>query len=68
MSIELDKIPLIKHTRDDETGKTKVINSVYNVKVEERRSVVEHKIPGMEGGILQDLGREPVRISFEGVI
>jgi hypothetical protein len=68
MSIELDKIPLIKHTRDDDTGKTKVLNSVYNVKVDERRSVVEHKIPGMEGGILQDLGREPVRISFEGVI
>ena len=68
MSIELDKIPLVKHIRDDDTGKTKVINSVYNVKVEERRSVVEHKIPGMEGGILQDLGREPVRISFEGVI
>jgi hypothetical protein len=68
MSIELDAIPLIKHTRDDDTGKTKVLNSVYNVKVDEKRSVVEHKIPGMEGGILQDLGREPVRISFEGVI
>jgi len=68
MSIELDKIPLIKHTRDDDTGKTKLLNSVYNVKVDEKRSVVEHKIPGMEGGILQDLGREPVRISFEGII
>ena len=68
MSIELDKIPLIKHTRDDETGKTIVISSVYDVKVEEKRSVVEHKIPVMEGGVLQDLGREPVRISLNGVI
>jgi hypothetical protein len=68
MSIELDKIPLIKHKRDDETGKTKLLNSVHNLKVEDKRSVVEHKIPGMEGGVLQDLGREPVQISFEGVI
>ena len=68
MSIELDKIPLIKQKRDDETGKTKLLNSVHNLKVEDKRSVVEHKIPGMEGGVLQDLGREPVQISFEGVI
>ncbi len=68
MSIELDKIPLIKHSRDDETGKTKVLNSVYSISVRENRSIVEHKIPGMEGGVLQDMGREPVRILFEGVI
>jgi len=68
MSIELDKIPLIKQKRDDETGKTKLLNSVHNLKVEDKRSVVEHKIPGMEGGVLQDLGREPVQISFEGII
>ena len=68
MSIELDKIPLIKQKRDDVTGKTKLLNSVHNLKVEDKRSVVEHKIPGMEGGVLQDLGREPVQISFEGVI
>jgi hypothetical protein len=68
MSIELDKIPLIKQKRDDDTGKTKLLNSVHNLKVEDKRSVVEHKIPGMEGGVLQDLGREPVQISFEGVI
>ncbi len=59
MSIELDKRPLIKHTRDDDTGKTKVLNSVYNVKIEERRSVVEHKIPGMEGGYSRTSGGSP---------
>jgi len=68
MSIELDKIPLIKHIRDDDTGKTKVINSVYNVNVEMKRNVVENNIPGVKGGTLQDFGRKSVRISFEGII
>lgn len=67
MSIELDKIQLIKHTRED-SGKTKVLNSVFNISVSERRSIVEHRVPGMEGSILQDMGRDPVRISFDGVI
>ena len=49
--MELDKIPLIKHTRDDSSGKTKMVTSVTDIQVKERRSVVEHKIPGMEGGI-----------------
>lgn len=68
MSIEIDGMPLIKHERDDETGKTKEIRSVYNISVSKRRRIVEHKIPGLEGGILQDLGREPIRISFDGVL
>jgi len=67
MSIEIDSMPLVKHVRDD-TGATKELRSVYNLNVSEKRSIVEHKIPGLEGGILQDLGREPVRISFEGII
>lgn len=67
MNIELDDTPLIKHVRDPETGATKDLRSVYNIDTGERRSIVEHKIPGLEGGILQDLGREPVRISFDGV-
>jgi len=68
MSIELDSMPLVKHVRDDATGATKELRSVYNISVSEKRSIVEHKIPGLQGGVLQDLGREPVRISFEGII
>lgn len=68
MSIEIDGMPLIKHERDDDTGKTKGIRSVYNLSVSKKRRIVEHKIPGLEGGILQDLGREPIRISFDGVL
>jgi len=67
MSVELDGMILTKHFRDSETGATKELRSVYDVSVSEKRSIVEHKIPGLEGGILQDLGRESVRISFDGV-
>jgi len=67
MSIELDGMPLTKHFRDTETGATKEIRSVYNISVSEKRSIVERKVPGLRGGILQDLGREPARISFNGV-
>jgi hypothetical protein len=68
MNVELDGMKLIEHIRDPDTGATKELKSVYNISVSENRSIVEHKIPGMEGGILQDLGREPVRIFFDGII
>ena len=68
MSIELDGMPLIRHVREDDAGATKMLRSVFNIGVSEKRQIVEHKIPGLEGGVLQDLGRVPVRISFEGII
>ena len=67
MNIELDGMPLIQHVRDPETGATKEIRSVYNIDTSERRRIAEHKVPGLEGGILKDLGRELVRISFDGM-
>ena len=66
MNIELDKIKLIKHDREE--GKTKVLNTVLNLNVSEKREIVEHRIPGMEGGVLQDMGRSPVKIDFEGMV
>ena len=68
MSIEIDDLALIKHERDSDTGATKEIRSVYNISINEKRRIVEHRIPGMKGNVLQDLGREPVRISFDGVL
>ena len=67
MSIEIDDLALIKHERDPDTGATKEIRSVYNIAISEKRRIVEHRIPGMKGNVLQDLGREPVRISFDGI-
>ncbi len=68
MSIELDGMPLIRHVREDDAGATNMLRSVFNIGITEKRQIVEHKIPGLEGGVFQDLGRVPVRISFEGII
>lgn len=66
-SIELDDMPLIKHEREPDTGVSKEIRSVYNINISEKRRIVELRIPGMKGNVLQDLGRDPVRISFDGI-
>ncbi len=51
------------------------INTVENVVMDGKRWLVEHRIPGRSGMdsevssiILQDMGRLPMRISFEGVL
>lgn len=64
MKIELGNIPLVM--QKEEEGKIVEVRSVMNIKTYEKRSIVEHKIPGMDGNIFQDLGRDPVKISFEG--
>jgi hypothetical protein len=65
MNIELDSIPLIWEERDQKGGVTDIRN-VSNISTSDRRSMVEHEIPGMEGNAFQNLGRAPVKISFEG--
>jgi hypothetical protein len=66
MDIEIGDLSLIKKTEDSQTKIIKEIRNVYNINIDARRSVVEHRIPGYDGSILQDMGREPVRVSFEG--
>lgn len=68
MSIELAGIALMKHVRDPDTGATKLLNSVHNLNISEKRRIIEQKIPGLKGSILNDLGRSSIRISFEGII
>jgi hypothetical protein len=68
MSLELDGIPLVRHVRDPDTGASILVHSVHNINVSEKRSIVEHQIPGLQGSVLQDLGRKPVQIFFEGII
>lgn len=43
------------------------LNGIQNIKTDEARSLVKHRIPGLEGDIIQDLGRNPTSISFEGI-
>jgi hypothetical protein len=68
MVVELAGIPLIRHVREDDVGVTKMLRSVHNISVKEKRRIIEQEIPGFEGGYIQDFGREPVEISFEGIV
>jgi hypothetical protein len=43
------------------------LTGVQDIKTDETRSLVKHRIPGLEGDLIQDLGRKPTTISFEGI-
>jgi len=64
MQMKLDDIELIK--RIDRKGVVEEIRSVHNVSVSGKRRIVELRIPGAETNVFQDLGREPLTISFDG--
>ena len=63
MNIELDGIRLIWR---NQPGSPIDVRTVTRINTADRRAIVEHEIPGMQGNVFQDLGREPVRISFDG--
>jgi len=67
MKIELENIKLTSRSVNIQSGASRETRSVYNIKTTEKRTLVEHKIPGLEGNIFQDMGREPIRISFDGI-
>jgi hypothetical protein len=64
--MKLDDVELLK--REDKSGAVKEIRSVYNLSVYGKRSIVELPIPGAEGNVFQDMGRDPSIISFEGTL
>jgi len=66
MFIKLDDIDLIK--KKDDGGDVSEIRSVHDVRVSGRRHIVELRVPGAKHNIFQDMGREPITISFEGRI
>jgi len=41
--------------------------SVQKISTEEERAIVEHRVPGLAGSVLQDLGRGTTAISLEGI-
>jgi hypothetical protein len=43
------------------------LTGVRDIRTDETRSLVRHRIPGLAGDLIQDLGRRPTSISFEGV-
>lgn len=67
MNVELDGIPMIKSEETPDGGIVDIRN-IFNISTADRRSMVEHEIPGMEGNVFQNLGRSPVKISFDGIL
>lgn len=67
MDIELEGIPLNKTEQNQAGGMLDVMN-ISNMSTSDRREMVEHVIPGMEGNVFQNLGRSPVNISFDGIL
>jgi hypothetical protein len=43
------------------------LTSVQNIRTNENWALVRHRIPSLEGDLIQDLGRQPVSISFDGI-
>ncbi len=66
MDVKIDDLELIKRIDDSDSHVVKEIRSVSSVVLDDRRAIVELRIPGAEGSVLQDLGRRPVVVRFEG--
>jgi hypothetical protein len=64
MQMKLDDIELIK--RGDKDGEVNDIRSIYALSVYGNRRIVELPIPGSVSNVFQDMGRNPIIISFEG--
>lgn len=68
MEVKLDDIDLVKRTQASATSPLSEVRTVYDVHVDGRRSIVELKIPGSSGNVLQDMGREPITILVKGEV
>ena len=68
MEVKIDDLDLIKRTDDSDSHVVKEIRAVRNISLNDRSAIVELKIPGSSGSILQDLGRKPIVVKFLGEI
>lgn len=64
MHMKLDDIELIK--RVEKNGAAEEIRNISNLSISGKRRIVELQIPGLTGNVFQDMGRNPLRISFDG--
>ena len=64
MHMKLGDLELIKRVYRD--GAVEIIRSIHNLSVSGKRRIVELQIPGLTGNVFQDMGRNPLRISFDG--
>jgi hypothetical protein len=62
--VKLGDVDLVK--RDVKNGSVKEIRNISSFSVYGKRAIVELPVPGSEGNVFQDMGRNPTMISFEG--
>lgn len=43
------------------------LNRIHKLATLEQASLVEHRIPGLEGNVVQNMGRDSVRLQVEGI-
>jgi len=65
VNIELDGIELNKSLYD-QNGGIEEVRYISNISTSDKRGMIEHEIPGMEGSVFRNLGRYPVSIYFDG--
>ena len=65
MSVKLDDLDLYKKDGSASAGLHE-LRTVNNITILDKRRVVEIEIPGKDGNILQDMGREPAKIIIVG--
>jgi Carboxypeptidase regulatory-like domain len=68
MSVKLDDIDLSKAVKEEADSSSLEIRTIYGIGITDIRNLVEIEIPGSAGNMLQDMGCEPVKISFFGEI
>jgi hypothetical protein len=67
MDLIVGNIPLITiRYNEDPTKAPTMVRQIGEIRTSDSRMIVEHEIPGMQGNVFQDMGRGPVKISFNG--
>jgi hypothetical protein len=67
VEIELEGIRLVWIQQNEDPARGPVqIRQISDIVTSDKRTLVEHQIPGLEGNLFQNLGRAPVKISLRG--
>lgn len=68
MRAKLDNLELvlIHHLKDDPSNPLEDLRTIFSVWTGDRRAIIEHKVPGKEGSVFQDLGRHSLRFALAG--
>lgn len=60
-------IDLTQGSKDDGERRQE-LRTILSISLQDKRNIIEQRVPGSSGNVLQDLGPSPVIISLEGEI